>query len=138
MSSSTSNRSSISWGAFGLFYVVILVVTGVLDHVNGVLTFAHMWPQVVLITIGVLIFALVGWRAPRFTPAMGVLMTFTVGILTIVPGVLLSLGQRSDFWAGYFLVAGGMAGGSSLGLLFIWLSTRIRNRHHDPAQSQGE
>lgn len=138
MSSPAPNRSSISWGAFGLFYVVILVVTAVLDQVNGVLTLAHLWPQLVLITTGVLIFALVGWRAPRFTPAMGVLLTFTVGILTIVPGVLLSLGQRSDFWAGYFLVAGGMAGGSSLGLLFIWLSARIRNRHRSPSESQGE
>lgn len=119
------HRPSASWAAFLLFYFILLVVTGILDYANGLLTFSYFGAQVGLITLGVGVFAVIGWRFPGIKPQQGVLLAFTIGVLTIVPAVLMSLGQIPGFWSQYFLVAFGMAGGSFLGFIFVRLAKRL-------------
>ncbi len=124
-------RTSVSWSAFGLFYIILLIVTGILDWANQVLTWRYTSIQVGLMTVGVAIFALIGWRAPNLKAQQGVLLAFTVGVLTIVPGVLMSLRQSADFWQQYFLVAFGMAAGSFMGFLFVWFIDHFTSAKDD-------
>ncbi len=121
-------KTSVSWSAFVLFYVILLVVTGILDWANQLLTWRYAGLQVSLMTVGVVIFAIIGWRAPDLNAQQGVLLAFTVGVLTIVPGVLMSLRQSPEFWQQYFLVALGMAAGSFMGFLFVWLIGRFTSK----------
>ena len=123
-----SQRPSASWGAFILFYVVMLLVIIVVDWINGLLAWVYLGAQVGLLTVGVLIFAAIGWRMPKLKAEQGVLLAFTVGVLTIIPAVLMSLGQSRDFWSQYFLIAFGMAAGSFLGFLFVRLASRLTSR----------
>jgi len=116
-----ARRPSVSWGAFLLFYITMFTVTAILDWANKLLTWRYFGIQIGLITAGVAIFAVIGWRAPELKAEQGVFLAFTVGVLTIVPAVLMSLGQTAEFWPQYFLVAFGMAAGSLLGFLFVWL-----------------
>ena len=124
-------RNSVSWSAFALFYVILLIVTGVLDWANGLLAWRYTGVQIGLVTVGVAIFALIGWRAPNLKAQQGVLLAFTVGVLTIVPAVLMSLRQAPEFWQQYFLVALGMAAGSFMGFLFVWLIGRFASTKDD-------
>ncbi len=124
-------RSSVSWSAFVLFYIILLIVTGILDLVNQALTWQYASVQVGLMTVGVAIFAFIGWRAPNLKAQQGVLLAFTVGVLTIVPAVLMSLRQSSEFWQQYFLVAFGMAAGSFMGFLFVWFIDRFTSTKDD-------
>jgi hypothetical protein len=126
----SSPRDSKSWAALVMFYVVMLAVAAILDWSNGLLTPQYALAQVGLITLGVAIFALFGWRLPNMTAEAGALLAFSVGILTIVPAILMGLGEVTGFWANYFLVAFGMAGGSFLALMFVRLATRLRSRHN--------
>jgi hypothetical protein len=103
----------------------MIVVTVVLDWVNGLLTMRYLAIQIGLIILGVGVFALVGWRVPQITAQQGVLLAFTVGALTIVPAILMGLGDLPGFWPQYFLVALGMAAGSFLALLFVRLSHHL-------------
>ena len=119
-----SRRPSASWSAFILFYVAMLIIITILDWVNGLLTWQYWGTQIGLMTIGVAIFALIGWRMPNLTAEQSVLLAFTVGVLTIIPAVLMSLGQSRDFWSQYFLIALGMAAGSFLGFVFVRLAGR--------------
>ncbi len=121
-------KTSVSWSAFVLFYVILLAVTGILDWANQLLTWRYAGIQVGLMSIGVVIFAIIGWRAPDLNAQQGVLLAFTVGVLTIVPGVLMSLRQSSEFWQQYFLVAFGMAAGSFMGFLFVWFIGRFTSK----------
>ena len=82
-------------------------------------------------TGGVAIFAFIGWRAPNLKAQQGVLLAFTVGVLTIVPAVLMSLRQSPEFWQQYFLVAFGMAAGSFMGFLFVWFIDRFTSKKDD-------
>lgn len=126
----SSPRSSKSWAALIMFYVVMLAVAGVLDWSNGLLKPEYALAQAGLISVGVGIFALIGWRLPRVTAEASVLLAFSVGILTIVPAILMGLGEVTGFWAHYFLVAFGMAGGSFLALVFVRLAARPHSRHN--------
>ena len=83
-----------------------------------------------LITIGVGVFVLVGLRAPELTAARGVLLAFTIGILTIIPAVLMGLGRIPGLWPQYFYIAFGMAGGSFLTYLFLRFSQRMIGKEH--------
>jgi hypothetical protein len=123
--------SSVSWSAFVLFYVILLVVTGILDLANQVLMWQYTSVQVGLMTLGVAIFAFIGWRAPNLKAQQGVLLAFTVGALTIVPAVLMSLRQSPEFWQQYFLVAFGMAAGSFMGFLFVRFIDRFTSKKDD-------
>jgi hypothetical protein len=107
----------------------MLAVAGILDWSNDLLRPQYALAQAGLISLGVAIFALIGWRLPRVTAEVGVLLAFSVGVLTIVPAILMSLGEVAGFWAHYFLVAFGMAGGSFLALVFVRLATRLHSRH---------
>jgi len=51
-----------------------------------------------------------------------------VGVLTIIPAVLMSLGPSRDFWSQYFLIALGMAAGSFLGFVFVRLAGHLSVR----------
>lgn len=121
-------RPSASWSAFALFYIAMLIVIGVLDWANGLLTWRYVSIQVSLMTAGVVIFGVIGWRVPKLKAEQSVLLAFTVGVLTIVPAILMSLGQTAGFWSQYFLIAFGMAAGSFLGFLFVRLAGRLTSK----------
>ena len=118
-------RPSASWAAFVLFFLTMVVVTVVLDWANGLLAMRYLAIQIGLIILGVGVFALVGWRVPQITAQQGALLAFTVGALTIIPAILMGLGDMPGFWPQYFLVASGMAAGSFLALLFVRLSDHL-------------
>ena len=125
-------KPSASWNAFILFYVAMLIIITVLDWANGLLTWQYWSIQIGLMSVGVAIFALIGWRMPNLTAEQGVLLAFTVGVLTIIPAVLMSLGQSRDFWPQYFLIASGMAAGSFLGFVFVQLAGRLTSKDDQP------
>jgi hypothetical protein len=106
----------------------MLIVIGVLDWVNELLTWRYTGVQVGLMSIGVVIFAVIGWRAPDLKAEQGVLLAFTVGVLTIIPAILMSLGRAVDLWPQYFLIAFGMAAGSFLGFLFVRVAGRFTSK----------
>jgi len=118
-------RPVIAWRAVGIFYLVLVGIVTLLDRVNQLLTLPYWGTQIALITVGVAILVLVGWRFPHLSAQRGVLLTFAVGIMTIIPGVLLSLNPGSSFWTHYFSIGLSMAAGSFLGFLFINLISRL-------------
>ncbi len=124
-------RPSASWSAFLLFYFVMLIIIAVLDWANDLLAWQYVSTQVGLLTVGVAIFAVIGWRIPKLKAEQGVLLAFTVGVLTIIPAILMSLGQTKGFWPQYFLIAFGMAAGSFLGFLFVRLAGRFTSKDDD-------
>jgi hypothetical protein len=117
-----------SWAAFILFYIVLLLIVSILDWVNRVLTLSYFATQAGLITLGVAIFVFIGLRMPDLSASRGVLLAFTVGILTIIPAVLMGLGRIPDLWPQYFYIAFGMAGGSFLTFLFLRFSKKLADR----------
>ena len=132
----TSSKPSVSWTAFVLFYLIMLVVAGILDWSNGLLTVSYAAVQLGLITVGVAIFGLVGWRAPDLRAEYSAMLAFTVGIFTIVPAILMSLGNLQGFWPQYFLVAFGMAGGGLMGFLFVYLTRKMTSRHESAPRTE--
>lgn len=114
-----TDGQKISWVAFGLFYVVLIIIVTVLDAINGVLRPTYWAMQVTLITVGVGIFLLIGYWVRDLTAAQSVLLAFTVGILTIIPAVLMGLGSIPGLWPQYFYIAFGMATGSFLTFVFV-------------------
>ena len=119
-----------SWVAFGLFYIILVLIVTLLDTVNGVFELSYWTFQIALLTIGVTVFVFVGLRAPELTAARGVLLAFTIGILTIIPAVLMGLGRIPGLWPQYFYIAFGMAGGSFLTYLFLRFSQRLIDKEH--------
>lgn len=120
----TDNLKS-SWGALGLFYLILISIVTILDSVNNVLTLSYWLMQVGLITLGVGLFALIGVRISDLSATRSVLLAFTIGILTIIPAVLMGLGRIPGLWPQYFYIALGMAAGSFLTSLFIKLSPKF-------------
>lgn len=118
-------RPIIAWRAIVIFYIVLLGVITFVDWVNNVLTVSYWLTQVGLITVGIVILVLVGWRFPHLSAQRGVLLTFAVGIVTIIPGVLMCLNPTGYFWSQYFSIGLSMATGSFLGFLFINLVSRL-------------
>ncbi len=114
-----------SWVAFVLFYLVLLIIVVVLDWANNLLTFRQWATQVGLITIGVGLFAIAGLWLQDLSATRGVLLAFTIGILTIIPAVLMGLGDIPGFWPQYFSVALGMAAGSFLTFLFLKFTKKL-------------
>jgi hypothetical protein len=121
----------IAWRAVGIFYLVLLGIVTFLDRVNQVLTWTYWGTQVALITAGIAILLLVGWRFPHLSAQRGVFLTFSVAVVTIIPGVLLSLNPGSNFWTHYFSIGLSMAAGSFLGFLFINLVSRLPDEQDD-------
>lgn len=115
----------IAWRAIILFYLVLLIVITILDKANHVLSLRYWLMQAGLISLGVLVLVLAGWRFPHLSAQRGVLFTFAVGILTIIPGVLMSLKPPPNFWPQYFIIGLSMAVGSLLGFLFINFISRL-------------
>ena len=115
----------IAWRAIIIFYVVLLIVITIVDQANNVLTWPYWGIQVGLISIGIAVLVLIGWRFPYLSAQRGVLLTFSVGVLTIIPGVLMSLNPIGNFWEQYFTIGLSMAVGSFLGFLFINLFSRL-------------
>lgn len=119
-----------SWAAFILFYLVLIAIVSILDWVNQVLALPYWGAQVGLITLGVGIFAAVGFWTPDLSAARGIFLAFTVGVLTIIPAVLMGLGKVSNlFWPQYFYVALGMASGSLLTFLSMKFARRIQRKN---------
>lgn len=123
-----------SWISFVLFYLILVFIITVLDNVNGLLSWPYWGAQVGLVTVGVGIFAFIGFFLPTLTPTAGVLLAFTVGVLTIIPALLMGLGSIPNFWEQYFSIAGGMAAGSFLTFLFLAFSNRLSNNHSHDAE----
>ena len=121
-----------SWLAFLLFYIVLLLIVIILDWANHLLTMPYLGTQIALVTVGVGIFALAGLWLPDLTAARGVLLAFTIGVLTIIPAVLMGLGNIPGFWPQYFSIALGMSAGSFLTFLFLKLSKKL------PQEDQSE
>jgi hypothetical protein len=116
---------ALSWVAFLLFYIVLLLIITILDWAKDLLTLRYWGLQVALVTVGVAIFAGAGLWLPDLSAARGVLLAFTVGVLTIIPAVLMGLGNIPNFWPQYFSIAFGMAAGSFLTFLFLKLSKKL-------------
>ena len=114
-----------SWVAFGLFYIVLIIIVTVLDSANGVLRLPYWGMQIGLITLGLGIFVLVGLFMPDLSATLGILLAFTVGILTIIPAVLMGLGKIPGLWPQYFFISFGMAAGSFLTFLFLKFQRKI-------------
>jgi hypothetical protein len=123
-----SKPGKSSWVAFLLFYIVLLLIVTILDWVNHLLDLRYWGIQAALVTVGVGIFALTGLWLPDLSAARGVLLAFTVGVLTIIPAVLMGLGNIPGFWPQYFSIAFGMAAGSFLTFLFLRLSKRLPSK----------
>jgi hypothetical protein len=123
-----TREQNISWIAFGLFYLVLIAMVTILDAFNGVLWLSYWSAQVGLITVGVGIFVVVGRWVPDLTASRGVLLAFTVGILTIIPAVMMGLGPIPGLWPQYFFIAFGMAAGSFLTFLFLKFSPKVLER----------
>lgn len=124
-----------SWMAFGLFYLVLIIIVSVLDWVNGVLTLTYWGMQIGLISLGVVIFAIIGSVMRDLSATKGVLLAFTVGVLTIIPAVLMGLGRIPDLWDDYFLIAFGMAAGSFLSFVFLKLTERFSSEERVERES---
>ena len=131
-----TRQQKSSWIAFILFYLVLISIVSVLDWVSGVLTLSYWGAQVGLITVGVAAFALVGALTPDLSAARGVLLAFTIGILTIIPAVLMGLGRIPGFWPQYFYIAFGMAAGSFLSFLFLRFAKKIPKREHSDGEAE--
>jgi hypothetical protein len=114
-----------SWIAFLMFYVVLVLIITILDWFNDLFRWTYWGAQVALITLGVGTLAVIGMWLQDLTAARGVLLAFTVGVLTIIPAVLMGLGKIPGFWSQYFSVALGMAAGSFLTFLFLKYSRKL-------------
>ncbi len=114
-------RTDFSWRAFSIFFAVLLLVVTVLDWQNDILVWQQWSIQVGLIALGMLVLAAVGFQFPDLSAPRGAFLVFSIGILTLIPAVLLSLNPPGDFWSQYFTIGLSMAAGSFLGFLFIWL-----------------
>ncbi|HEY84984.1 MAG TPA: hypothetical protein G4N96_07740 [Chloroflexi bacterium] len=117
----------VAWRATIFFYLVLVAVITILDLVNQILSPVNWAIQIILITLGVGILAVIGKKFPDLSAQRGVLLTFSIGVLTIIPAVLLSLNPPGDFWDQYFIIGLSMAAGSFLGFLFVKLYNRSRN-----------
>jgi hypothetical protein len=124
-----TKEQNFSWIAFGLFYLVLIAIVTILDAFNGVLRLSYWGTQVGLITVGVSIFVVVGRWVPDLTATRGVLLAFTVGILTIIPAVMMGLGPIPHLWPQYFFIAFGMAAGSFLTFLFLKFTPKVVERN---------
>jgi hypothetical protein len=130
-----SSSNNPSWVPFILFYVVLILIITVLDTLNSLLNPNYWGLQVGLVTLGVGIFAIVGYKMPNLSPTASVLLAFTVGVLTIIPSILMGLGDIPDFWPQYFSIAGGMAAGSFLTFVFLAFSERhLQKNRIDPEE----
>jgi len=122
------NRPVVAWRATIVFYLVLVAVVTILDLVNQFF-FPGSWAvQIVLITLGVGILAVVSKKFPDLSAQRGVFLTFSIGVLTIIPAVLLSLTPSNDFWGQYFTIGLSMASGSFLGFLFVKLYNRSKDK----------
>ena len=124
-----TNFDRSSWGAFGLFYVVLIIIVSILDYANGVLRLSYWGTQIGLITLGVGILALISIRTHDLSAARGIVLTFTIGILTIIPAVLMGLGRIPGLWPQYFYIALGIATGSFFTFLFLKFSQKMTRRN---------
>ncbi|MFQ5577149.1 MAG: hypothetical protein ACE5G8_09215 [Anaerolineae bacterium] len=118
-------HSKQAWRATVVFYVVLLLVITILDWANQVLQLGYWGIQVGLITIGIILLWLVGRRFPDLSAQRGVFLAFSIGVLTIIPGVLMALKPGQDFWGQYFSIGLSMAAGSFLGFLFIKFAGKL-------------
>jgi len=132
----TTKQPKSSWVIFILFYLVLISIVSILDWINGILTLSYWGTQVGLITLGVGILTAVGIWTPDLSAARGVLLAFTVGILTIIPAVLMGLGPIPGLWPQYFYIALGMAAGSFMSFLFIRFTRQLPQQEEE--QLEGE
>jgi len=121
-------RPVLAWRATIFFYLVLLFVVTILDWMNQVFSLAHWGIQIGLITLGVVSLVLIGRKFPDLSAQRGVLLAFSIGVLTIIPAVLMALAPPGDFWDQYFTVGLSMAVGSFLGFLFIKLYAKTANK----------
>ena len=119
------NRPIFAWRAVTVFYLILIFIITLLDWVNQVLSLQYWSVQIGLTTIGIAIFVIIGYKIPDLTAQRGVLLAFSVGVLTIIPAVLMGLNISGNLWEDYFTIGLSMAAGSFLGFLFIKLTNRV-------------
>ncbi len=135
----TTKKLKSSWVTFILFYLVLISIVSTLDWINGILTLSYWGVQVGLITLGVGILTAVGIWTPDLSAARGVLLAFTVGILTIIPAVLMGMGKRiPNLWPQYFYIALGMAAGSFMSFLFIRFTRQLPQQEEEQLEGETE
>jgi len=117
-----------SWIAFILFYLVLILVLSILDRSNNLISINYWLTQVGLLTTGVAIFALFAYFLPNLSATSSILLAFTIGVMTIIPALLMGLGDIPHFWSYYFSTAGGIAAGSFLTFLFLIFSERSKQK----------
>ncbi len=115
----------MAWKSTFVFYLVLLFVITFLDRAYQIYSLTYWLKQVTLVTIGVAIFVVIGYRFKNLSAQQGVLLAFSIGIFTIIPGVLMSLNPVGTFWREYFLVGLAMAASSFLGFIFIELTDKL-------------
>ncbi|RME51094.1 MAG: hypothetical protein D6796_01670 [Caldilineae bacterium] len=118
-------RPRPAWKATAVFYIVLVSVISFVDRSNHIADLTYWATQIALITVGIAIFVAVGYRFPDLSAQRGVLLAFSIGVLTIIPGVLMALDPPADFWNQYFSIGLSMAAGSFLSFLFIKLINRF-------------
>lgn len=118
-------RPIFAWRAVTAFYLVLIFIITLLDWVNQVLSLQYWAVQIGLTTIGIAIFVIIGYKVPDLTAQRGVLLAFSVGVLTIIPAVLMGLNISGNLWEDYFTIGLSMAAGSFLGFLFIKLTSKV-------------
>ncbi len=114
-------QTEFSWTAFTIFFGVLIIVVTVLDWRHDVLTWPQWSIQFGLIVLGMIVLAFVAFQFTDLSARRGVFLVFSIGILTLIPAVLLSLDPPGDFWSQYFTIGLSMAAGSFLGFLFVHL-----------------
>lgn len=114
-----------SWSATIIFYLVLLLVITLVDWINNILMLDYWGIQVGLITVGIILFVLIGRWSTDLSSQRGVLLAFSIGILTIIPAVLMVFNPPGEFWGQYFTVGLSMAAGSLLGFVFIRLVNKV-------------
>lgn len=115
----TKHNPALAWKSTLVFYLVLVFVITFLDWVHQIYSLTYWLKQIALVTLGVGILIFIGRKYSDLSAQRGVLLAFSVGIFTIIPGVLMSLNPEVTFWSQYFSIGLAMAAGSFLGFIFI-------------------
>ncbi|OQY48155.1 MAG: hypothetical protein B6242_03190 [Anaerolineaceae bacterium 4572_78] len=123
-----NHHASVNQLAILIFYFVLIGLITILSYLQDTLEFNRWLVQVLLISLGVGVFVFMGSKYPKLSAQRGVLLAFSIGVMTIIPAVLMSLSFPDEFWTQYATIGLSMAAASLLGFIFIELSSRYLDR----------
>jgi hypothetical protein len=134
----SARKKATSWIAFGIYFAAVALLATLLDLVNHVFTWPYWGGQIGLILIGMVVLMIAGLKLNIVSAESSVLLAFSIGVLTIIPAILMGMGQFNTFWPEYFLIAFGMAAGSFLGFIFVSLSKRLSRDEEEKEDNSSE